>query len=152
VEGAPDRPLHRPHLLRRLKAAEQGQALVEFTLVVVPLLILLFGIIEFGLVMYDKNTVVSDAREAARLAAVNDMSGKTLLSDAPSGSTLTFTCSTDPNSGNAAGAYNVGDRVTAHITYVHSYVVPLIGNLLGGSINLSSNATMTLETQPTNFC
>lgn len=152
MEGAPDRPLHRPSLLRRLHAAEQGQALVEFTLVIVPLLVLLFGIIEFGLVMYDKNTVVSDAREAARLAAVNDPSGKTLLSDAPAGSTLTFTCATNPSSGNPSGAYNVGDTVTAHVTYVHGYITPLIGNLLGGSINLSSNATMTLETQPTNFC
>jgi len=35
-----------------------------------PLLLLLFGIIEFGLLMYDKVTVVQDAREAARLAAV----------------------------------------------------------------------------------
>jgi Flp pilus assembly protein TadG len=152
VEGVSAHPLHSPHWLRRLRVAEQGQALVEFTLVVVPLLILLFGIIEFGLVMYDKNTVVSDAREAARLAAVNDSSGKTLLTDAPAGSKLTFSCSTDPNSGNPVGAYNVGDKVTAHVTYVHSFITPLIGDLLGGNINLSSNATMTLETQPTNFC
>jgi Flp pilus assembly protein TadG len=120
--------------------------------VVVPLLILLFGIIEFGLVMYDKNTVVADAREAARLAAVNDPSGKTILGDAPAGSTLTFSCSTDPNSGNPAGAYNVGDKVTAHVTYVHSFITPLIGDLVGGSMDLSANATMTLEGQPTNFC
>ena len=106
---------------------------------------MLFGIIELGLVMFDKVTVVHDAREAARLAAVNDVSGKTLLADAPAGSTLTFTCQTDPASGNAAGAYNVGDKVIAHVTYVHSFVTPLIGDLFGGSMNLSSNATMTLE-------
>lgn len=152
MEGALARPLRSPRWLRRLRVAEGGQSLVEFTLVVVPLLILLFGIIEFGLVMYDKNAVVSDAREAARLAAVNDVSGKTLLSDAPGGSTLTFSCATDPNSGNPVGAYNVGDTVTAHVTYVHNFITPLIGDLLGGTIDLSSNATMTLETQPTNFC
>lgn len=117
-----------------------------------PLLILLFGIVEFGLVLYDKNTVVSDAREAARLAAVNDPSGKTLMADAPAGSRLTFTCSTDPSSGNPAGAYNVGDKVTAHVTYVHQFITPLIGNLFGGSIDLSANATMTLEAPPSNFC
>ncbi len=102
--------------------------------------------------MFDKVTVVNDAREAARLASVNDVSGKTLLADAPAGSTVTFSCSTDPNSGNPAGAYNVGDKVTAHVTYVHSFITPLIGDLFGGSIDLSSNATMTLETQPTSFC
>jgi Flp pilus assembly protein TadG len=126
--------------------------MVEFTIVLLPLLLILFGIIEFGLVMYDKVTVVHDAREASRLAAVNDVSGKTLLADAPAGSTLTFTCATDPASGNAAGAYNVGDKVTAHVTYTHSFITPLIGDLFGGSLNLSSNATMTLEAPPTNFC
>jgi Flp pilus assembly protein TadG len=126
--------------------------MVEFTIVLLPLLLLLFGIIELGVVMYDKVTVVQDAREAARLASVNDPSGLTILGDAPSGSTLTFTCATDPNSGNAQGAYNVGDKVTAHVTYVHSFVTPLIGSLFGGSVDLSSNATMTLEGQPTNFC
>jgi Flp pilus assembly protein TadG len=126
--------------------------MVEFTIVLLPLLLILFGIIEFGLVMYDKVTVVHDAREAARLAAVNDVSGKTLLADAPAGSTLTFTCATDPASGNAAGAYNVGDKVTAHVTYTHTFITPLIGDLFGGSLNLSSNATMTLEAPPTNFC
>ena len=132
--------------------SERGQSLVEFTLVLIPLLLILFGIIEFGLVMFDKVTVVHDAREAVRLAAVNDPSGKTLLADAPAGSSVTFTCATDPNSGNAAGAYNVGDKITAHVTYVHTFITPLIGNLLGGTINLSSNATMTLEGQPTNYC
>jgi Flp pilus assembly protein TadG len=131
---------------------EQGQSLVEFTVVLVPLLLLLFGIIELGVVMYDKVTVVQDAREAVRLASVNDPSGHTILSDAPAGSTLTFSCSTDPNSGNAQGAYNVGDKVTAHVTYVHNFVTPLIGDLFGGSIDLSSNATMTLEGQPTSYC
>ena len=126
--------------------------MVEFVIVLLPLLLLLFGIIELGVVMYDKVTVVQDAREAARLASVNDSSGLTILADAPAGSTLTFTCATDPNSGNAQGAYNVGDKVTAHVTYVHSFVTPLIGSLFGGSVDLSSNATMTLEGQPTNFC
>ena len=126
--------------------------MVEFVVVLLPLLLLLFGIIELGVVMYDKVTVVQDAREAARLASVNDSSGLTILADAPAGSTLTFTCATDPNSGNAQGAYNVGDKITAHVTYVHDFVTPLIGDVLGGSIDLSSNATMTLEGQPTNFC
>lgn len=117
-----------------------------------PLLVILFGIIELGLVMFDKVTVVHDAREAARLASVNDPSGLTILGDAPAGSTLTFTCQTDPASGNAAGAYNVGDKVIAHVTYVHSFITPIISDLFGGSIDLSSNATMTLEGQPTHFC
>lgn len=131
---------------------ERGQSLVEFVLVLTPLLLILFGIVEFGLVMFDKVTVVNDAREAVRLAAVNDPAGKTLLGDAPAGSKITFTCATDPSSGNAAGAYNVGDMITAHVTYVHTYLFPIISNVVGGTIDLSSNATMSLDAQPTNYC
>jgi Flp pilus assembly protein TadG len=119
---------------------------------VLPLLLILFGIIEFGLVMFDKVTVVHDAREAARLAAVNDPTGKTLMADAPAGSSVTFTCATDPNSGNPSGQYNVGDRITAHVTYSHSFVFPLISSVLGDTIDLSSNATFRLEGQPTEYC
>lgn len=121
-------------------------------LVLTPLLIILFGIVEFGLIMYQKTTVIHDAREAVRLAAVDDLSGKTLPSDAPSGSTLTFTCTTDPNSGNPPGAYSVGDTITAHITYQHQVTIPIISNIIGTSVNLSSNASMSLDAQPVGYC
>jgi len=35
---------------------------VEFVLVLTPLLIVLFGIVEFGMIMYQKTTVIHDAR------------------------------------------------------------------------------------------
>jgi Flp pilus assembly protein TadG len=152
VTGHPHWPARFGRLPARRAGSQSGQSLVEFTLVLVPLLLILFGILELGLVMFDKVTVVNDAREAARLASVNDASGKTLLGDAPAGSSLTFTCATDPNSGNPAGSFNVGDKITAHVTYVHSFITPLISTILGSTINLSSNATMTLEGPPTNFC
>ena len=144
--GAPAPPQH-PR-----RSRESGQSIVEFTLVLLPLLLILFGIIELGVVMFDKVTVVHDAREAARLAAVNDPAGKTLMADAPAGSSVTFTCATDPNSGNPAGQYNVGDTITAHVTYSHAFVFPLISSILGNTIDLSSNATFRLEGQPTAYC
>jgi Flp pilus assembly protein TadG len=121
-------------------------------LVLTPLLIILFGIVEFGLIMYQKVSVVHDAREVVRLAAVDDLSGKTLPGDAPSGSTLTFTCATNPNSGNASGAYNVGDTITAHITYTHQVTIPIISSIIGTSVSLSSNASMSLDAQPAGYC
>ena len=149
MTGHPHGPARFGRSPARRAGSESGQSLVEFVLVLGPLLLILFGILELGLVMFDKVTVVNDAREAARLASVNDASGKTLLGDAPAGSSLTFTCATDPNSGNAQGSFNVGDKITAHVTYVHSFVTPLISTILGSTINLSSNATMTLEGPPT---
>jgi Flp pilus assembly protein TadG len=125
---------------------------VEFVLVLTPLLIVLFGIVEFGMIMYQKTTVIHDAREAVRLAAVDDLAGQTLPSDAPAGSTLTFTCTTNPSSGNAPGAYNVGDTITAHITYHHQVTIPIISSIIGTSVDLSSNASMSLDAQPVGYC
>ena len=55
-------------------------------------------------------------------------------------------------SGNPAGQYNVGDTITAHVTYSHAFVFPLISSILGNTIDLSSNATFRLEGQPTAYC
>jgi Flp pilus assembly protein TadG len=125
---------------------------VEFVLVLTPLLLVLFGIVQFGMIMYQKTTVIHDAREAVRLAAVDDPAGKTLPSDAPSGSTLTFTCTTNPSSGNTPGAFNVGDTITAHVTYQYPVTIPIISSIIGSTVNLSSNASMSLDAQPVGYC
>lgn len=49
---------------------QQGAAMVEFALVLPLLLVFLFGIIEFGLVMYNKQILTNAAREAARAGIV----------------------------------------------------------------------------------
>jgi len=50
----------------QLKCAQKGLAIVEFTLVAPIFLVLLFGICEFGLILYDKAIITNASREAAR--------------------------------------------------------------------------------------
>ncbi len=50
---------------------DRGAALVEFGIVAPMLLLLLFGIVEFGLLFGQKLDVSQGAREGARLASVN---------------------------------------------------------------------------------
>ncbi|MGH8990120.1 MAG: TadE/TadG family type IV pilus assembly protein [Acidimicrobiia bacterium] len=57
--------------MRRSKG-ERGASLVEFALVLPVLVILLFGIIDFGFAFNSYIEVRSGAREGARLAAVNN--------------------------------------------------------------------------------
>jgi Flp pilus assembly protein TadG len=45
---------------------QRGAALVEFALVLPLLLVILFGIIEFSIMMYDKAVITNASREAAR--------------------------------------------------------------------------------------
>lgn len=55
----------------RERQRERGAALVEFAIVVPLFLLLVFGIIEFGVIYNDLLAVRSGAREGARLGVVN---------------------------------------------------------------------------------
>jgi Flp pilus assembly protein TadG len=48
-----------------------GQAIVEMAIVFIPMLLLLFGIIDVGWLMYNQITLGSATREGLRLAAIN---------------------------------------------------------------------------------
>ena len=50
---------------------EEGQAMVEFALVLPLLLVLLFGIIDFGWLFYNKIAINNASREGARYAVVH---------------------------------------------------------------------------------
>jgi Flp pilus assembly protein TadG len=56
---------------RSKPTSRRGQALVEFALVLPLLLLLVFGIIDAGRLIYTYNTVANSARNAARVAIVN---------------------------------------------------------------------------------
>ncbi len=58
-------------LFKQRRDREGGASVVEFALVVPFLLMLVFGVIEFGTVMAQKATVASAAREGARFGSVN---------------------------------------------------------------------------------
>jgi Flp pilus assembly protein TadG len=64
------RPATRGPLLRRRRRGEDGQSLVEFSLILAPLLFLLLGIIQFGFVFQTYITLSTAAREAAREASI----------------------------------------------------------------------------------
>src|SRR6185503_16640662 len=61
--------MSRKQLIAFLKA-DDGSGMVEFALVAVFLMAILFGIIEFGLAAWEKNAAASAAREGARYAIV----------------------------------------------------------------------------------
>ncbi|MFA7636294.1 MAG: TadE/TadG family type IV pilus assembly protein [Monoglobales bacterium] len=128
---------------------EDGQAVVEFAIILPILILLLCGIIEYGWLFSAKLATNNCAREGARYASVNcdyvSFLSKTVerVTDiAPDsikdGINITVECSNE---------YNVrsGD-VTVK---VESYIKPLtfIGATMsgGGKINLSSSVTMKAE-------
>jgi Flp pilus assembly protein TadG len=61
----------------RVARRQGGQELVEYALVFPLLLLLILGIIEFGIIIFSYNTISNAAREGARYGVVNrkDMAG-----------------------------------------------------------------------------
>ena len=57
-------------LLRAVRTRDSGQSLVEFALVLTPLLFILLGIVQFGFIFNAYVTLTNAAREAAREGSV----------------------------------------------------------------------------------
>ena len=56
---------------RKIIGNQAGGAAVEFAIVLFLLLIIVFGIIEFGLIFYNKNVITNASREGARFGIVS---------------------------------------------------------------------------------
>ncbi|UOQ91186.1 pilus assembly protein [Agromyces endophyticus] len=74
--------------MNRQRDCERGAAAVEFALILIPLLVLLLGIIEFGYVFNQQLTVTNAAREGARVLAITKDSGEATAAAASAASTL----------------------------------------------------------------
>ncbi len=123
------------NFLSRLKKNENGQDVVEFALVAVPLLLLLLGIIEFGWIFNGQITLTSAAREGARVAAVSGTQAQVeeAVERHAGGSALTI-----DDVQVAPGADDVTVLVVGRIT-------PLVGFFVKGDMDLSAQAIMRQE-------
>lgn len=130
-------------LLSKRVKEKKGQALVEFALVLPILLILVFGIIEFGRV-FNAYIVVSNAsREGARQAAVGNTSAKTKAEEVAASLTPKVTVNISP----AIGSTKYGEKVTVTVTYKMPIVTPIIGPMISkdGNFDVISATSMRVE-------
>jgi hypothetical protein len=74
---------------RAVRREVRGQGLVEFALVIVVFLVILMGIVDFGMAVYKFNGVSQAAREIARVTSVHPCATPGALSCAPGGSAET---------------------------------------------------------------
>jgi Flp pilus assembly protein TadG len=124
----------------------RGQALVEFALVSVLLLALIFAVLEFGRMMLVYTTIANAARVGARYAIVHggDSSGTTtvvkgfLKAGTVNTSTATVTVQLPgyPD-GTSANCFTPGCQVTVKVSYPYD---PLLGYFPLGSINFTSSS------------
>jgi hypothetical protein len=138
---------------------QEGQALAEFALVLPILVLLLFGVLEFGKLFNYWLDEAHLANTGARWAVVDSLPGGATLqqyirSQADTGELQdgAHVCISFP-----AGTHNVGDPVKVDVTYTTG--VPIVSGLInkffgGGSpasIKVAGSSTMRLETPPTKY-
>lgn len=128
----------------------QGQSLVEFAVVLPVFLLVLAGIVDFGLGLYSQMTVINAAREGARLGVVDpkDTAGITARVDAMAGGldksqlVINVNCKKPSGSGVACSVAEEGDSVVVEVDYTYRLIWPLA---LGNSLGLSSTVQMRIE-------
>lgn len=126
---------------------QKGQALVELALSIFVLVLIVFGITEFGRVMYIKNTLNLAAREGTRLASVTPSPVDAITSKVvdhvksciPFDQTgLNVSVTTDPP------AFASGCKITVVVSLPFRTVVPLLITRLD-DITLTGQASMRYE-------
>ena len=123
----------------------KGQSLVETALVIPILLLILTGIIDFGM-LFNNYLVVSNAsREGARSAAIGstDAQINTVVNNVASTldpAKLTVNITPDQTAGRSTGS-----SVVVTVQYKYSMITPIIGAILPGPIELKTSTTMRCE-------
>jgi Flp pilus assembly protein TadG len=129
-------------MTRNLHKKEQGQTMVEFTLVLPVLMVVLFGIIQFGITFNNYVALTDAVRAGARTAAVSR------LSSTPSTDTVNRVKNASGDLDSTKVGVTVtttwvhGDDVTVTATYPYS--ISLLGVVVASG-NLSSTTTERIE-------
>jgi Flp pilus assembly protein TadG len=126
---------------------ERGAAAVEFAILLPVLMLILFGTIEFGLIMYFREVITNASREGARSGIVQNTvkptAGEiqTVVTNFLTGTGL------DPNAVtiNIAGAgLTAPNTLTVTVTYPYNFFVPgILG--LGNTLALTGQTVMRHE-------
>ena len=142
--GRPVPPHTEPPAADRRTRRSRGQAMVEFTLILPLLMLLIFGIYQFGQTYADYIQVTNAARDGGRKALVSrsDASGVADVTTAAKNATWwldksQITVAVSPNQ-----PWAQGQTVTVTVSYPYS--INLLG-LVVGSGTLKSTTTVRME-------
>jgi len=121
---------------------------VEFAVLAPLFVVLLFGLVEFGLSIYNKEVLANASREGARFGVVYTTPRKTTtevrtkVQDFLTKSGFTGTATI--NVTGAGGAS--GSTLTVAVTYPYTFqVLPHFVSTLTGTMNLTANTVMLME-------
>jgi len=133
---------------------QEGAAFIEFTFIFPLLMVLIFGIVEFGLILYNQQVITNASREGARAGIVArdprlDSAGiKTVVGNYTQNRLVSFSSSlTEPKTTiDNAGGTSFGNDLAVTVSFdYHFLVLPKFVESLTGDIKLSAQAVMKYE-------
>jgi Flp pilus assembly protein TadG len=151
--------------MKRARVGEEGQALVELAFVIPLVVLFLFGIIDFGLALNQKNSETNVANFAVRQAAVVTSTAQTVTCAGVGYTTLgtwaacEATAAGEPSSTvcvgdfkNVSGSstvpsstYTTGDPIKVESSSNFSWLKLIQGHVSGLSSTIGADATMRYE-------
>lgn len=129
---------------RRRDSRSRGQSMVEFTLILPVLMLMIFGIYQFGQTYSDYIQVTNAARDGGRKALVSrsDATGVNDAIAAAKAATWWLNTSQMTVTVSPAQPWTTGQTVTVTVTYPYS--ISLLG-FVAGSGTLKSATTVRVE-------
>jgi Flp pilus assembly protein TadG len=144
-------------LTKRSRKSQRGAAALEFALVVPVLIILVFGIVDFGLMINSQSVFANASRDAARAGSFSAtqseiqtvVTSETSYLSNVSDVTTTVTCRLPGSPGaNCSGSYDAGrtsgGTVIVNISYQHHWLTPALLGLPNVSV-ITKTSEMRIE-------
>jgi Flp pilus assembly protein TadG len=147
--------------------SQSGGSVVEFAIMLPFLVLLIFGMIEFGLLFYDQQVITNASREAARAAIAGACSER--LSAGQIGQIVNNYCQYTDSSGNTVNrlitlngpnnlpatnvqpasigcgsGVNFGDDLTVTVSYNYNFLAPSILGF-GATKTITAKTVMKME-------
>jgi Flp pilus assembly protein TadG len=131
---------------------ERGQAMVEFSLVLTLMLVLIFGLIDFGRAYICYVEVTNAAREGARLGATGATTSAIVAKVQDAAGPFNDANLTVPNP-NYLSSPGLDSQIQVSASYSLSFITPISalvhlmtgGSLSTGPFTISSTSTMHME-------
>jgi Flp pilus assembly protein TadG len=141
---------------------ERGQGMVEYTLMIIPFFLLVFGVFDLSRAVFYQHLLTNAAREAARFGVAAQRTPSAICATAVRataaslpGVPTTFDCSAVASGPVTISGLTVSvardpagpaERyVDVQVSYDFRPITPLIANITGGVFTLSAGSSMYVE-------
>ena len=125
---------------------QKGAAAIEFALILPVLILLLFGTVEFSLLLFNQQILTNASREGARYGIVAGHDSDSIIIEVDkycAGNLISFGSAATPTTIVTGAGGTFGNDLTVTVTYNYDFLV--LANLGFGPVILTAKTVMKLE-------